>query len=58
VATIGKLRAAEKASRQLLDREGLPQPDHVEYGQTSIVLLWHDSKTAVVIDVDEPLSSA
>ena len=39
--------------RELLTGEGLPQPDEVEYREESIVLLWHDTKLAVVIDLDE-----
>ena len=39
--------------RELLEREGLPQPDEVEHRETSILLLWHATKLAVVIDLDE-----
>lgn len=46
-------QAAERAMRELLDGEGLPQPDEVEYREASVVLLWHDTKLAVVIDLEE-----
>src|SRR4051794_8032191 len=45
--------AAERAMRELLEREGLPQPDEVEHRDTSILLLWHATKLAVVIDLEE-----
>jgi hypothetical protein len=45
--------AAEQAMRELLEGQGLPQPDEVEYRETSIVLLWHETKLAVVIDLVE-----
>ena len=45
--------AAEGAMRELLSREGLPQPDEVEHRERSILLLWHATKLAVVIDLDE-----
>jgi hypothetical protein len=54
MATINELHEAERAARQLLDDEGLPQPDKIEYRESSIALLWNDRKVAMVIDVDEP----
>ena len=45
--------AAERAMRELLSGEGLPQPDEVEYREASIVLLWHETKLAVVVDLEE-----
>ncbi len=45
-------QAAERALRELLPSTGLPQPDEVEYRETSVVLLWHETKLAVVIDLD------
>lgn len=40
--------------RELLSSEGMPQPDEVEYRDRSLAFLWHESKAAVVIDLDEP----
>lgn len=48
-----KIRA-EHQMRTLLEENGLPQPDHVEYGHTCIRLLWYEQKAAVIIDIDEP----
>jgi len=45
------LQAAERSIRELLERDGLPEPDDVEYREASIVLLWRDRKVAVVVDV-------
>lgn len=44
---------AEQNLRDLLRREGLPQPDEVEYGHTCVRFLFHESKACVVIDLDE-----
>jgi hypothetical protein len=44
---------AEHMLRDLLRREGLPQPDEVEYGHTCVRFLFHESKACVVIDLDE-----
>jgi hypothetical protein len=38
----------------MLDDHGLPQPDEVEYGFTCIRLVWHEEKTVLVVDIDEP----
>jgi hypothetical protein len=45
---------AELKIRELLDEGGLPQPDRVEYGYTCIRLFWDDTKSVVVVDIDEP----
>jgi hypothetical protein len=49
---------AELKIRGLLDEGGLPQPDRVEYGYTCIRLFWDDTKSVVVVDIDEPGESA
>lgn len=43
---------AEQRMRELLESEGLPQPDEVEYGFLCVRFLFHDSKTCVVIELD------
>jgi hypothetical protein len=53
MAPIDKKHRAEQRMRALLDNAGLPDPDEVQYGQSSISLLWHDRKVAVVVDVSE-----
>lgn len=40
--------------RKLLEDNGLPQPDAVEYGHTCIRLFYNDEKVVLVIDIDEP----
>ena len=58
VATLAQKIEAEKRMRDLLEENGLPQPDYVEYGYTCIRLLYMESKTCVVIDIDEPPDGA
>ena len=54
MATLAQKIEAEKRMRDLLADGGLPQPDAVEYGFTCIRLFFEDTKTVVVIDIDEP----
>ena len=54
--TTAEHEAAERDMRELLEHSGLPQPDEVEYRERSILMLWHETKLAVVIDLDEPPS--
>jgi hypothetical protein len=54
MATMAQKIEAEKRIRDLLEQGGLPQPDYVEYGFTCIRLFFMDTKTLVVIDIDEP----
>ena len=44
---------AETRMRELLETEGIRQPDKVEYGCGCIRLFWHDSKTVVIVDIDD-----
>lgn len=53
MATLREKIAAERKVRDLLEREGLPSPDLVQYGHACIRLLWMKSKVALVIDIDE-----
>lgn len=54
MATLFEKIRTENRTRDFLEENGLPQPDHVEYGFTCIRLFFEDSKTILVIDVDEP----
>ena len=45
--------AAERMVRQLLEREGIPAPNQIEYGHTCIRLIWAAQKVALVVDIDE-----
>ena len=40
--------------RELLEENDMPQPDHVEYGFTCIRLFFNETKTVVVVDIDDP----
>jgi hypothetical protein len=44
---------AEYRLRELLRSEGMPEPDEVEYGYSCVRFFFHESKTCVVIDLDE-----
>jgi len=52
MASPEQLEKAKRGMQELLEREGLPQPDEVEYGEASIRLVWWEEKFAVVVDVD------
>lgn len=54
MATRRELQAVEESVQRLLRDNGLAPPDEVEYWETSIACLWHETKTCVVIEVDEP----
>jgi hypothetical protein len=53
MATLKQKIAAERAVREMLEHNGLPEPDRVEYGSGCIRFLFDDPKLAVVIEVDE-----
>lgn len=54
MATLAQKIEAEKRMRDLLEENGLPQPDHVEYGFTCIRLFFESTKHVIIIDIDEP----
>jgi hypothetical protein len=45
--------AVEARFRQLIEDAGLAPPDAVEHEEAAVVLIWHEQKLAVVIDLDE-----
>jgi len=45
--------AAEIKMRELLEREGLPEPDSVEYGHQTVDFVWLDEKLIIQIDMTE-----
>jgi hypothetical protein len=53
MATLAQKIEAEKRMRDLLEENGLPQPDHVEYGFTCIRLFFERTKHVIIIDIDE-----
>lgn len=54
MATLAQKIEAERRMRELLAEVGLPRPDRVEYGFTCIRLFFEDTKTVVIIDIDQP----
>ncbi len=54
MATLAQKIEAEKRMRDLLEENGLPRPDRVEYGFTCVRLFFNRTKHVVIIDIDEP----
>lgn len=54
MATTAQKVQAERRLRDLLEENGLPQPDHVEYGDGCVRFYFEEVKRCVVIDIDEP----
>jgi len=54
MATLAQKIEAEKRMRDLLEENGLPQPDYVEYGFGCIRLFFERTNHVVVVDIDEP----
>jgi hypothetical protein len=44
---------AERAFRELLRRNGLPDPDEVARWRDALVFGWRETKAIVVVDLDE-----
>lgn len=44
----------ERRMRKLLEDEGMPQPNGVEYGYTCVRFFFDDAKACVVVDIDNP----
>jgi hypothetical protein len=58
MATLAQKIETEKRMRDLLETNGLPPPDYVEYGYTCIRLIFEEPKLCVIIDIDEPPEGA
>jgi hypothetical protein len=54
MATLAQKIRAEHKMRELLEENGLPAPDAVEYGYTCVRLFWRVPKTCLIIDMDKP----
>jgi hypothetical protein len=54
MATLQQKIQAEVKMRELCQEHGLPTPDAIEYGYTCIRVFWHETKTVLVIDIDDP----
>ena len=53
MATLKQKIDAERRMRELVEHNGIPDPDRVEYGFTCIRLFWEATQTVVVVDIDE-----
>ena len=58
MASFRQKMEAEVKVRELLDDQGLPPPDEVEYGYGCVRLFWHETKTVLVVDIDDPPAAA
>ena len=56
IANLRQKIAVERDARAMLDVNGLPQPDEVQYGHTCIRLLWYETKVVMIVDIDDPPS--
>ena len=54
MATLKQKILTEQATRELLKRNGMPEPDGVEYGFTCVRFFFEDPKVVLVVDIDEP----
>ncbi len=54
MATIKQKIEVEQKMRELLENEGMPEPDGVEYGHGCIRLFFDGPKVMLVIDIDKP----
>lgn len=54
MATLAQKIEAEQKMRELLEENGLPPPDAVEYGYTCVRLFFNEPKAVVIVDIDEP----
>jgi hypothetical protein len=46
------LKAAARSFHELLELEGIPAPDQIEYGYACIRLMWRAPRIAVVVEMD------
>lgn len=54
MATLKRKIEVEQKMRELLEHEGMPQPNEVEYGHGCIRLIFEKPKVVLVIDIDNP----
>ena len=54
MATLEQKIAAEREARLMLEQNGLPEPDDIEYGHTCIRLIWWEPKAALIVQIDPP----
>ena len=53
MATLAQKIQCETHVRQMLEREGMPMPDEVEYGFGCIRLFFNEPKVMLVVDIDD-----
>ncbi len=60
MAAIDDKQHVERRMLHLLEDNGLPAPDAVEYGQAEVRFLWYDRKVALIVELgsdtfDDPI---
>ena len=53
MATIQELEQLDRKVRELMSEQGLPAPSGVEYGFQCVRFFWHESKVALVVDLED-----
>jgi hypothetical protein len=51
MASLAMKKKVESRLRQLLEEDGLAQPNEIEYGADSLTLFWHSVQQSIVIEV-------
>lgn len=52
MAPIDDKQQVERRTRRMLEDNGLPPPDMVEYGDAEVRFLWLDRKVALIVELD------
>ena len=53
MASLAEKIQCEARMRELLEQQGMPLPDEVEYGFGCIRLFFNDPKVVIVVDIDD-----
>lgn len=53
MATLKQKIECELRVRQMLAQADVPPPDHIEYGYCCIRAYWLETKTVLVVDIDD-----
>lgn len=53
MASLAQKIQCETQVRELLEQQGVPQPDEVEYGHGCVRLFFSEPKVVLVVDIDD-----
>ncbi len=54
MATLKQKLMAECRVREMIEDEGVPSPDRIEYGHGCIRVFWMEPKVVLIVDIDDP----